>query len=298
VCGGAGGVGSVAHGWLWDGNVVGCRIVTAEQPPRSRDLVAAEVDAVIHGYGLTGILTEVTVPLAPRQEWSHLVLTFENLDEMLDFSERLTAEPTIRKRLVSVSESSIVPLFNMAMPLISRVDCHPALLIVAREDKEATIAMAGRYGGTLERELVADRHPMVTDFCFNHVTLWAKKKDPIYTYIQAGFLTSRIHEQIQLVKARYGDSVIHHFEYVFTQGAISPGGLLLLKYESPEQVNAMMAFLQEIGVWVSNPHTYLLEGGARRGNQWSSVFEKKDAYDPGNILNPGKMQRLPVEVRG
>jgi FAD/FMN-containing dehydrogenase len=277
------------YGWLWEGNVSGCRVVTAETPPAVRELSGDDVNAVIHGYGLTGILTEVTLPLNPRREWAHLAVTFPNLYELLDFSKRLTASPQIEKRLVSVSEASIVPLFNMAMPLLPRPERHPALLIVARDNREDTLQLAGRHGGEHERDLSSSRHPTVTDFSFNHVTLWAKKKDLAYTYIQAGFVVDRIHDQIAQVKARYGDTIIHHFEYVTTQGAISPGGLVLLKYESTAQIEAVMAFLSEIGVWVMNPHTYLLEGGTHRGNRWSGVFGVKEQYDPRNILNPGKM---------
>lgn len=298
VCGGAGGLGSVAYGWLWDGNLLGCRLVTAEMPPRVRTLTGPTLAAVEHGYGTTGILTEVTVPLVPSVPWSSLVLTFPSLDHALDFAADLTARRDLRKRLVSVSEAALGPLFNVAMPaatpLIRDTTRHPVLVMVAVADCAATLRLAEAYGGDLERELPARGHPTVSDFSFNHVTLWAKKVEPAWTYLQSGYDPQRLHEQVALVRARFGDDVLHHFEFVTSQGQINPGGLLLVRYRGiPSQLDNLIAFLEANGVTVANPHRYVLECEPRRRRHWSEVLAAKAQFDPLNLLNPGKLPTIP-----
>jgi len=289
ICGGAGGLGSVTHGWLWDGNVIGCRMVTAEIPPRALELQGEDVAIAVHGYGLTGVLTEVTIPLTAMVEWTQIVTTFPDFDKAIDFATALTLDSTIRKRLVSSSEAGLGALFNVALKILPDPGRHPVFLLVACDDRAAVAALVEQYGGTLDREIVYGKHPMLSDFSFNHVTLWAKKNDPAWTYIQAGFKIDQIHDQLAQVKARFGESILHHFEHIrIADGSISPGGLLLVKYKSAGQLDEIMAYLESLGIWVSNPHTYLLEGGARRQNQWSAVRAAKPRYDPAGILNPGK----------
>lgn len=290
LCGGAGGIGSATYGWLWEGdNVHAARLATAETEPRLIDLQGEDVAAVLHSYGGCGILADVTVPLAPRTDWAHVVYSFPTLAAACDFARELTADTRIAKRLVSISEATIVPLFNGAIPLVTDESRHPALLIVGREHLNAVGTLTARFGGVFERALSESRHPTVSDFSYNHVTLWAKKADPAYTYLQASFDIARMHEQVALVKERYGATIIHHFEFIRSGGAVAMGGLLLWKFEGAAHLEELMRFLGEIGVWVSNPHTVLVEGGTRRDQRWEPLYRAKAAYDPDGLLNPGKV---------
>jgi FAD/FMN-containing dehydrogenase len=290
LCGGAGGIGSATYGWLWEGdNVTSARMATAEAEPRMIELAGDEVAAVLHSYGVCGILSEVTLPLVPRTAWAHVAFSFPTLAAACEFGRDLTADDTIARRLVSVSEASMAPLFNGAMPLLPDESRHPALLIVGRADLDRVQALAASYGGIFVRELPETRHPTVSDFSYNHVTLWAKKADPAYTYLQASFTIERMHDQVALVKQRYGEAIIHHFEFISSGGAVAMGGLLLWKFESSAHLDELMRFLTEIGVWVSNPHTVLVEGGTRRDQRWEPLYRAKSAYDPDDLLNPGKL---------
>ena len=79
VSGGSGGIGSITHGNLWDGNVLEAVIYTMEETPQRLVIQGRELFDYIHNYGTTGILTEVTIPLSPRTEWAQAIANFDYL---------------------------------------------------------------------------------------------------------------------------------------------------------------------------------------------------------------------------
>lgn len=71
VGGGSGGVGSITHGGLRDrGNIIAARVVSCEETPRIVTLTGDEVAGVNHAYGTTGIITALSIALAPVQPCS------------------------------------------------------------------------------------------------------------------------------------------------------------------------------------------------------------------------------------
>jgi FAD/FMN-containing dehydrogenase len=77
IAGGSGGIGSVTYGQLLDrGNILGLRVVTVEEEPRILELRGDDVFKVSHAWGLTGIITEVEIPLAPAYPWAELIVAF------------------------------------------------------------------------------------------------------------------------------------------------------------------------------------------------------------------------------
>ena len=67
--GGWGGIGSVAYGNLRDDNVLAVDLLTLEDPPSTMHLDGRDADVVIHTYGTVGVITQVTLPLAPARVW-------------------------------------------------------------------------------------------------------------------------------------------------------------------------------------------------------------------------------------
>ena len=66
------------------------------------------------------------------------------------------------------------------------------------------------------------------------------------------------------------------------------GSIPIIIYKSPERLQEIIDYCEEIGVGIANPHTYKLEKGGRHPD----IEEKralKAAIDPKGILNPGKM---------
>lgn len=77
IAGGSGGIGSVTYGQLLDrGNILGLRVITVEEEPRTLELRGDDVFKVSHAWGLNGIITEVEIPLAPAYPWAELVVAF------------------------------------------------------------------------------------------------------------------------------------------------------------------------------------------------------------------------------
>jgi len=90
VAGGSGGVGSITYGGLRDrGNIAGARVVSCEERPQIVDLVGEEVAGVNHAYGTTGIITRLTVPLAPALPWTDLVAEFTDFTAATRFAHAL-----------------------------------------------------------------------------------------------------------------------------------------------------------------------------------------------------------------
>ena len=68
ICGGSGGVGSVRWGLLRDyGNILRIRVATMEAQPRILDFTGEDLARVSHAYGTNGVVTEIQMPLAPRE---------------------------------------------------------------------------------------------------------------------------------------------------------------------------------------------------------------------------------------
>jgi hypothetical protein len=71
------------------------------------------------------------------------------------------------------------------------------------------------------------------------------------------------------------------------------GSIPLIFFKSEERLDEILACCAEIGVFVANPHTYVLEEGGRHPN----IADKrafKAEVDPAALLNPGKMKTYPL----
>src|ERR1019366_1476078 len=71
------------------------------------------------------------------------------------------------------------------------------------------------------------------------------------------------------------------------------GGIPLIFFKSEDRLGEIIRYCEEIGVYVANPHTVLLEDGGRHPN----IADKrafKAEVDPAALLNPGKMKTYPV----
>ncbi len=287
VGGGSGGVGSATHGMLVDGNVLAATVLPVDDDPRPRAVAGAELSHYIHAYGTTGVMADVTVPLAPRVTWEQAVVSFSDLYACHGFCLALLDDPTIDKRLICTAEPSIVRHFARAR-LPFAPERTAALLVFGAGQQDRVVALAERHGGALDFALPRDTKTRLTDFSWNHTTLWAKKSDPSLTYLQAGFDAGRFEEQARAIKARYGDELAIHGEYARAGGAPFVGALPILPYHGRAALDETILFLEDIGVSIANPHTYVLEEGSRTDNV-ADLLAAKRRNDPAGLLNPGKL---------
>jgi len=131
--------------------------------------------------------------------------------------------------------------------------------------------------------------PLLSDYTWNHTTLWAMKFDPEYTYLQCGFDAVAARSQFVRLKQRFGDEFLFHIEFMKNaQGVVVPGSIPVVRFSTEERLNEMIDYCREIGVSVANPHVNNVEGGGRYRSDNVQLLAKYK-YDAKGLLNPGKM---------
>lgn len=303
IAGGSGGVGSIAWGGLRDrGNLLGLRLVTAEPEPRVLTLAGDATSVANHAYGTTGVITELTIPLAPLTAWRDVVAIFPDHATACAAAWALGTSDGIAKKLATVMAPGIAGYFK---PLAG----------VVAPDSPLLIAMIGETSMIPFRELIAERGgrivhevPMVEaeadpaqtpvyEYTWNHTTLHALKVDKGVTYLQSLFPADRALELVALTRDMFGDELLQHLEFIRAGGAFTCAGLQLLRYSTPERLNEIIATLEGLGISIANPHVHTLEDGAGHKRVGDDQLRFKGEVDPLNLLNPGKMRSYRAGIR-
>jgi FAD/FMN-containing dehydrogenase len=288
VAGGSMGVGSVMHGTLADNNVLAATVLPVTASPAAERVEGMSLTPYVHAYGTTGVLVDVTVPLTARKRWEQAVISFASLEACHEFCLALLTDPTIDKRLITAVDPGVVRHFSRSR---LRFDSErtAALLLYREDQRDAVVALATPRGGRLDVTLAPDSRTRITDFTWNHTTLWAKKADRRHlTYLQCGFDVERFPRQIAAIRAAYGEDFAFHGEYALSGGAPFLASLPIVAYRGQEHLDHMIEFLEGLEVSVANPHRYVLEEGSRVENV-AELVETKRRNDPAGLLNPGKL---------
>jgi FAD/FMN-containing dehydrogenase len=292
LAGGSGGIGSVTHGGLRDFDTVRAfEVVTMENEPRVVRHEGAAVHEILHAWGTNGVITRIWFALTPAVEWTQLTAAFDTFDAAFTFTEKIATEASWTKRLATTFEWPI-PSYFAPIKQVIRADKSMALLMIATEQLEALCEVIEAAGGevTFAGAYEGPRtQPLLSDYTWNHTTLWAMKADPAFTYLQCGFDPARCREQFRLLRAEFGDEILFHIEFMKNgEGVVTPGAIPLVRFTTEERLNEMIAYCRSIGVFVANPHVNTLEDGGRfRADHVQLVAKQK--YDPRGLLNPGKM---------
>ena len=292
LAGGSGGIGSVTHGGLRDFDTVRAfEVVTMEEEPRVVLHEGAAVHEILHAWGTNGVLTRIWFALAPAVEWVQVTAAFDRYEKAFGFTEAVATDLAWSKRLATVFEWPI-PSFFTPIKKIVREGKSLVLIMIEAAQAEALEDAAKAAGGevTFSGAFEGPRtQPLLSDYTWNHTTLWAMKADPAYTYLQCGFSASECREQFRKLRARYGEEILFHIEFMKNgDGIVIPGAIPVVRFTTEERLNEMIAFCRSIGVFVANPHVnYLEDGGRFRPDNIQLMAKQK--YDPRGLLNPGKM---------
>ena len=290
--GGSGGIGSVTHGGLRDfDNVHAFEVVTMEEEPRVVLHEGAAVHEILHCWGTNGILSRIWFALAPAVDWIQFTAAFDTFEEGFHFAQEIAEKAEWTKRLVTVFEWPIPSFFTPVKQVVAMGKTLVLIMIAshqlealraASEEARGEVTFTGAYTGPRTQ-------PLLSDYTWNHTTLWAMKADPTWTYIQAGFSPADCMEQFRLLRARYGMEILFHIEFMKNgAGVVIPGGIPLVYFTGEERLNELIAYCREIGVFIANPHVnYLEDSGRFRAD--SIQLKAKQKYDPRGLLNPGKM---------
>ncbi|HUY82521.1 MAG TPA: FAD-binding oxidoreductase [Acidobacteriaceae bacterium] len=290
--GGSGGIGSVAHGGLRDFDTVrALQVVTMEPEPRIQLHEGQAVHDILHAWGTNGIITKIWLALAPKVEWAQAAIAFETFEAAFDFSERVAVDDDWTKRLATTFEAPIADYFSPVRALCP-LGKHMVFMLVALDQLQALKQTAIQAGGTAtyaEPYRGLKFAPLLSDYAWNHTTLWAIKHDAAYTYLQCGFDPDRVREQMALLRNRFGQEILFHLEFIKnSEGRVIPAAIPLVRFVSAERLNEMIACCRANGVFVANPHVNNLEDGGRFREDHVQL-QAKYRYDPKGLLNPGKM---------
>ena len=299
VGGGFGGVGSIQYGTLWDGNVLGLEVVPITEDAEPVMLEGWDCAAMIHAYGTTAVMTELRVPLADAVAWEECAISFPTLENAIRFARDVAMDEGERKREIAINEWPIPSYFAPLVKDGGVVDGRADVLLEIESGRSALMGeRAAQYGGTLDwTRPHAEYHAAgfnLTDFAWNHTTLWALKTEPTITYLQSRFEADRALEQIAALKEKFGDEIVIHLEFIRenTQdgGTVVAAGLPLVRYSTKERLYEMIEFCESIGVQIADPHQYYLDADSRWAGD--TVLEGVKRWNPHGILNPGKIRVL------
>lgn len=292
IGGGSGGIGSVMYGQLRDrGSLHAVRVVTMEDHPRVIELRGDEVQKVNHAYGTNGIITELTLPLAPAYPWAELIVAFPDFMSAARFGQALCDSDGIIKKLVCVCADPI-PTYFAAFRSVIPEGSHCALLMVSESCLEPLADLIREYGGTLcyqkDASDVGKGNPIL-EYTWNHTTLHARSVDPSLTYLQTLFPYDPELALVNHMYEHFGNEVMMHLEFLRSGGRAIPAALQLVRFTTPERLNEIIKYHENQGAFIANPHTYVLEDGGRKTVDVEQL-KFKEMVDPYGLLNPGKMR--------
>jgi FAD/FMN-containing dehydrogenase len=292
IGGGSGGIGSITYGQLRDrGNLNAVRVVTLEDEPRVIELRGDAVQQVNHAYGTNGIITELEIPLGPAYAWADVIVIFDDFMNAARFGQALSDADGIIKKLVSIHAWPI-PSYFAALQSALPTGKHAALLMIAECSLEPFAELVQEFTGTITYQKTAEearKGAQLAEFTWNHTTLHARNVDASLTYLQTLLFADPELELLEHFYEHFGDEVMMHLEYLRVAGKNIPAALQLVKFSTEERLNDIIAYHENKGAFIANPHTFILEDGGRKTVDEVQVAFKRQV-DPYGLLNPGKMK--------
>ena len=284
ISGGSGGTGSIKHGMLHHGYVLALDVVHGVPDAALVHVDGEAAEPYIHNYGTAGIIARATVALEPLQDWRGFYASFPTFEQALSVIRPFAdLEPT--PRLVSAD----LPTLADALPDDPAIlKGHASLrgILDAASLPEAR-RLVEEAGGTVEDVREGPQASMkLSMLSYNHPIEWLQKSDPnryFHVEVSGDALVDRIDE----VHAVYRGGMLH----IEAQKG-RPIGMLVGEYESAAEVFAGFERLTALGVGYHNPHQWYVDYEPERALAHAAVT------DPGNLLNPGKLQAKPPVATG
>lgn len=303
--GGAGGIGSVRWGGIASVDTVkSITLLTCEAEPRVIRHEGPSAMTALRTFGTTGFMIEIEMRLAPKLDYDQLAFSSPDWAALLEWTDAAARNGAWPKRVTSQFQWPL-PSYFKPIAKHMRADEHVSFVIIERAHTEAVLASAAAAGlACVYNRPLADppKPPFLSDFTYNHTTLWAMKSEPAYTYVQAGFTTD-FRRQLDQLMTRFPGEVLIHLEW----SAIDPtrvagpdavpeamgvGGIPVIKYSTEERFREVLDYATSLGVGLSKTHhVYLPEGDAA---QTAARHALKHEVDPRGLMNPGKIKSFPL----
>jgi len=294
AAGGSGGVGSVTYGGLRElGNITGARVISLEEQPRALELKGDAALKICHGWGTTGIITALEMPLAPAFDWIDVIVAFDDFMTAVRFGYELTLADGVVKKLVTPIDWPI-PSYFPGMDQYFPSGRAAVVVMIADHSIAAFLSLAAAHKGdiTYQRPTVETMgaRPLY-ELTWNHTTLHALNVDRDFTYLQALYPAAGLMEKVAEIAALFSpNEFIQHFEFTRYAGLPTASGLPLIKYTTDERLNEIMEIHRQHGVFIADPHIWMLEDSAGYKSADADLMGFKREVDPLGICNPGKMR--------
>lgn len=293
VAGGSGGVGSVTWGGLREpGNIIAARVVTVEAEPRVIELRADAAQKVNRAYGTTGIITEIEMPLAARHDWIDMIVAFDDFYDALSFGRKIAHADGVAKKLLSPIAWPLPSYFGALRPKCPDGKAILIAMIAAPHVEEVKALLAG-YGAEVTHEEPSREgkgEVPLYEYTWNHTTLQMLKSDRTITYLQCLFPHDRLIDSVRQMADAFPDEIIPHCEFIRFNGYVTASALPVVRFTTAERLDEIIAYHEDNGVLIANPHVVTLEDGSRHKRADADQLGFKHEVDPMGLLNPGKMR--------
>ncbi|MCP9859971.1 MULTISPECIES: FAD-binding oxidoreductase [unclassified Cyanobium] len=294
IAGGSGGLGSLRWGFLRDpGHLLGLEVVTLEAEPRLLRLDAAASAPLNHAYGTNGIITALRLASTEAVAWQQLVVGFSRWEEALEASRQLPTTALLLQALCLLEAPVAARMpWPTGCPAADPGE-HRLLLHAAPDTLELLPSWLAARGGQLRwqgsrPEAGRGRGLPLGELTWNHTTLHWRAQAPDWTYLQL-LLPRQEAPLLEAVRQRWGSDVLWHLEGVRYQGAPRLTALPLVRWQGPQALADLVAQCCELGAVPFNPHVITVEDGGL-GVVDADQVAAKAAYDPGGLMNPGKLR--------
>ncbi|MDY7102663.1 MAG: FAD-binding oxidoreductase [Actinomycetota bacterium] len=279
LAGGAGGTGSIEHGFLWDGRTVASvDVLPCWDAPEVATFLGDDALPYVHTYGTTGVVAGARVLTEPARSWTAVLAGFDDVGSAGRAGLAVMALDPV-PRNVSVDDAALVG----CLPADDAMPAGRASLrsIVATDAVDAHLEVVRSMGGRIEA-VRPDGAGQLVSLSFNHVTLRAKRVRPALCHLQVG--GEPLVEAPDDVRAVLPGAMLH-LDGRGPAPDVGFGGLLLSEFVDVDTLYEGVDRLRDIGVFVVDPHTWML-GGHGGVDELRSVAAHQD---PAGLLNPGKI---------
>lgn len=301
AAGGSGGIGSVTYGGLRElGNIMGARVISIEEEPRAFELKGDAALKICHGWGTTGIITSLEMPLAPAFTWIDLVVAFDDFMAAVRFGHEVALADGVVKKLVTPLAWP-TPSYFLGMEEAFPKGRAVVIAMVADHSVEPFLSLAHNHRGEVTYRQPTDEslgaRPLY-EYTWNHTTLNAIKIDKEITYLQALYPAFGFLDKVAEISALFSpDELLQHFEFIRYAGQQTAAGLHMVRFSTEERLNEIMDIHRRHGVAIADPHIWMLEDSAGYKSADTDLVSFKHEVDPLGICNPGKMRTYVPTVR-
>ena len=232
----------------------------------------------------------MTLATTEAVAWKDVVVSFSDWSLALEASRDLSATALLLNALCLL-EAPIAA--RMPWPDPPGPPGHPEhrLVLMAAPDTLAVLpAWLRSHGATKVRVLPpgSTRGLSLRELTWNHTTLHWRSQVSGWTYLQM-LLPQPEGPFLEAIRHRWDHDVLWHLEGVRQQGSARLAALPLVRWRGRQDLFRLMEECRDLGAVIFNPHVLTVEDGSLGIIDGDQVAAKAE-FDPGGLLNPGKLR--------